>query len=319
MVIRGRVVTTVGGVLDAFVPAGVDPALWRRLRPVVTEAVAAAEHTSLHSAHLALRVTTRFCVWADHEGTDLDPEVLLTPARVERFIATQQRMLSSRSLAVYRSTLRRVARAATRTAPWEPDPKAYRGAIPVQPPYTPDEVAGYLAAVDVQATAHRRRVLAALLTLGLGAGLTAGEILACTASLVRRHPTGLTVIVLPDRTVPVRTAHADTLAELCRAYPEGALIGAWTATSKDPLGKLRKNIELSGSLPALSVRRLRTTWMASVLAGDVRISEFLAIAGTATPKTLAALAPYVPGRWDGNEYLHKAAGEPLSGPGAVDS
>ncbi|MDO5619751.1 hypothetical protein [Kocuria sp.] len=76
---------------------------------------------------------------------------------------------------------------------------------------------------------------------------------------------------------------------------------------KDPLGKIRAGIELPSYLPSLHYARLRTTWMATILTQDVRISEFMAMAGTVSAKTLEAIAPYVPGRWDADVYLMKAA------------
>ncbi|MGO3234266.1 MAG: hypothetical protein ACTIKT_12440 [Microbacterium sp.] len=48
--------------------------------------------------------------------------------------------------------------------------------------------------------------------------------------------------------------------------------------------------------------------MVNVLQSDVRISEFAHIAGVVSAKTLETIAPYVPGRWDDNVWLKKAAG-----------
>ena len=48
--------------------------------------------------------------------------------------------------------------------------------------------------------------------------------------------------------------------------------------------------------------------MATVLTHDLRVSEFMVIAGTVSSKSLEVIAPYVEGRWTGNEYMHKAAG-----------
>jgi len=54
--------------------------------------------------------------------------------------------------------------------------------------------------------------------------------------------------------------------------------------------------------------RLRTTWMADVLAENLRISEFMRIAGTVSSKSLEVIASYVAQRIDRDEYLFSAAG-----------
>jgi len=38
------------------------------------------------------------------------------------------------------------------------------------------------------------------------------------------------------------------------------------------------------------------------------VSEFMEMAGTVSSKSIEAIAPYVAGRWDRDEYLFKGAG-----------
>lgn len=53
--------------------------------------------------------------------------------------------------------------------------------------------------------------------------------------------------------------------------------------------------------------RLRTTWAVAVLSEDVRISEYLAMAGTTNAKSLEQMAKFVQIRED-QVSLRKAAG-----------
>lgn len=127
--------------------------------------------------------------------------------------------------------------------------------------------------------------------------------------MVARHPGDprLVVILLDDRVVPVRTQYVEELLALCRRFPEGPLVGTHKATAKDPLEALRQGAQWTDWV-AFRPARLRTTWMADVLAQDVRVSEFMKMAGTVSSKSLEVIAPYVAQRIERDEYLVAAAG-----------
>lgn len=311
LVIGGRIVKTVPEVLDAYQPtiARISAAQWARTRSLVIAAVEGAHYPSIHGAHLALRVVSAFVAWAEDEGVELHAERLFQPDRVERYIGLRRSAATRRTRANERAVLRRVGRTATRAAPWPAEPQPFQGHVHLKAPYSTDEVQGFWRAVDHQATDHRRHVLRAMLLLGLGAGLKPREVLECSASQVKsERGSGLTAVFLDDRTVPVLDTYAESLRSLCREYPEGPLVGHWNRNRRDPFTGLRRGIEIPGHLPTLTAPRLRTTWMATVLQHDLRISEFMVIAGTVSSKSLECIAPYVPGRWDDDEYLHRAAG-----------
>ena len=98
--------------------------------------------------------------------------------------------------------------------------------------------------------------------------------------------------------------YVDPLREVARNHPIGSLLGLGSPRGKDPLARARKGLEIPDRLPALTMSRLRTTWMADVLV-RVRISEFEVMAGTVSAKSLEAVAPHVPVRED---YLEHGAG-----------
>lgn len=297
--------------IAAYTPAPdcVPEFTWTRIRPLVSEAVAAAAFDSSHGARFAMRTAAQFFTWALTEGLPLDLEVLLCPERVEEWVASREGQVSRRTQSNQRSALRRVGRASTRRAPWPPEPRPYTGHVHLTGPYSASEIAGFLAAVPQQTHERRSRVLKAMLALGLGAGLTPGEVLTCTAAQVRKDPTDeLLVIVASGRTVPVDRHYARDLRDLCFAHPEGPLIGVHNPRLRDPFGHLRRGIRLPAYLPPLRVSRLRTTWMVNVLQRDVRISEFMEIAGTASSKTLETIAVFVPRRTTEIEFHRRAAG-----------
>lgn len=305
--------TTPAEVFGGYRPAAhmVPPPVWKIVRPVAVQACVAADYTSVASALAVMSTVTHFLAWAYRQDIPLDLESVFVPALVERYCTTQLQDRASETRATRRGYLRRVGRACTAHAPWPPEPKPFADNCALRPPYTAAEVEGFWRAADAQRTPHRIRVATVILTLGLGAGLKAGEMLSInSADHVRIHPADprLMVIMLPDRTVPVVATYTDRLRELCRRHPEGPLIGHYKAHAKYPLGNVRANLEFPDWLPAFRPATLRTTWMATVLSQDLRISEFMHIAGTVSAKSLEAIAPYVPGRWDKETYLFKGAG-----------
>ena len=306
--------TTVEGVLEHYVPqpATVSPERWRTVRPLAVESVRAARYESVWGAHFALRTVAMFLDWTVDQGLPPEAEVVFTPDLVERFCVVSSKHLSRRTLGNVRSALRSVARANTRRAPWPPEPKQYTDHVHLAPPYSDEEIAAFWRTAESQATAYRVRVMTAMLTLGLGAGLKVTELMTVTAAQhVRLHPEDdrLWIIRLEDRTVPVRARYVPRLRGLCRQFPDEALIGPHKTTSKDPLGVVRRRLEIPDYLPTLSMSRLRTTWMAAVLMQpDVRISEFMLMAGTVSSKTLECIAPFIPYRAGDDEYLFKGAG-----------
>lgn len=253
-----------------------------------------------------------FLSWALEQGQTLEAETVFTPDLVERFCVVSAKHLSRRTMGNYRSALRSVARANTRRAPWPPEPRPYTDHVHLAPPYTEDEIAAYWRVAEAQATEHRRRIMTTMLTLGLGAGLRVTELMAVTAAEhIRLHATDdrLWIVVLEDRTVPVLSRYVSSLRDLCLRYPTEPLIGPHKTTSKDPLGVVRRRLEIPDYLPTLSMSRLRTTWMATVLQQpDIRISEFMLMAGTVSSKTLECIAPFIPYRAKDDEYLFKGAG-----------
>lgn len=289
-------------------PASVSPDEWGLIRSPVRAAVRRADHATPRAALFAMRYTTQLTVWAIRNDVPLDMSRILSPDRIDRFVAIVLRQLCSSSKSSVRSHLRRVAWAqsgASSTAVKYPRPTA------LSAPYSRDEIKGFWEAAQAQSNDRRQRVLTTILTLGIGAGLTASEILSVSAAQnIRQHPDDkrLWVIVLAERTVPVRADYVEALMALSSEYSQGPLIGRVSRRVNDPMGAMLKGVELPAHLPPIRCRRLRITWMVSILASDLRISEFQAVAGTVSAKSLEGLAPYVPVRANASEYLFKAAG-----------
>ncbi len=193
-------------------------------------------------------------------GLDPEPGVLLHPSVIERFAAYSPG-LSPSARRTLRTNLRFIARhivPALRPA----DAPLPRGRA--KPPYTPGEIAGFLALAGAQPTPARRMRAAALVCLAAGAGLTGADLRAVRGTDVSCRSGGIIVGVrgARPRAVPVLARYHQRLLAAAE-FAGGQLITGGT----DPA---RRNVtypliaRLSGGsgLPPLDCSRLRSTWLA---------------------------------------------------------
>jgi integrase len=94
---------------------------------------------------------------------------------------------------------------------------------PAKAPYSSKEREELFAIAACQRQAWRRRSALALLALGIGAGLRAGELAAAVGDDVLRQAEGVAVRVGPGRVVPVRGPYAKAVAELAKQAGPGHL------------------------------------------------------------------------------------------------
>jgi len=125
----------------------------------------------------------RLVGFAERAGIELSPAVLLSEAVVERFILEGCRDVSPATRRTLRSNLRALARASERYP--QPEPVALSRER-AKPPYSAAQIEGYLRLAAAQSTQARRMRAGALICLGAGAGIIAGEL---------RHLRGSDVVV----------------------------------------------------------------------------------------------------------------------------
>jgi hypothetical protein len=119
-----------------------------------------------------LRAAGRLADYAASPGLDLAPEVVLHPSVIERFARCAPGLSP-----VARRTLRTNQRFIGRRVV----PELYPADVPLpreraKAPYSPAEIAGFLALADAQPTAERRMRAAGLVCLGAGAGLIRSDL-----------------------------------------------------------------------------------------------------------------------------------------------
>ena len=273
---------------------------WETVAGVVRDVVTVSAPPNRRRAIELMRTVAHFAAWAAGEGVVVEVECLFRPEHVERYIATGCPQLAEGSRATRRSALRRMGRAATRTAPWEPPPPQLPRHT-LAAPYSPVEVAGFWAAAQAQRTPALRRTATSLLTLGLGAGLVPIEHFGVHGRHVQQVD-GVTVVQVDGpraRRISVLRAYAQPLLELAAEVGDGLMLGhPLLAGQESRQWHVIRLLDLPAGLPALRAGRLRSTWLVSLLAMPVQVDELLEAAGITTTRPLQDLIPFVPRRDD---------------------
>ena len=195
----------VAGYVERWRPSSVPPQAISFARSVV----ARAGPGTRARANALLWAAARLAAFGVPLGLEAVPEVLLHPSVIERF-AVSAPGLSGSARRTLRTNLRFLAREVVPAlAPADaPLPRERAKA-----PYSPAEIAGYLALADAQPTLSRRMRAAGLVCLGAGAGLAGADLRAVRGTDVICRSGGVIVDVrgARPRAVPVLARYHDRL------------------------------------------------------------------------------------------------------------
>ena len=252
-------------------------------RMVVTR----AEPKSPARAKALLFAAGKLGTFATSVGLELDPETVLTPSLIERFIVTEGALLGPATRRTLRSNLRFLSAASITNAPPAPVPLSRERA---KSPYSGAQIEAYLALADAQPTPARRARLFGLVALGAGAGLMGADLRAVRGSDVVARSGGLIVAVSGERprVVPVLARYHERLAAAARFAGTGYVIGGYSASRRNVTSGLVAAVAGGMDLPALEVARLRATWL-STCAGIIGLKGFMDAAGIVCTQRLGDL------------------------------
>ena len=245
----------VAGYIARWQPSSVPPQAILFARPVA----ARAGPVTRARANALLWAAARLAAFAVPLGLDPVPEVLLHPSVIERF-AVSAPGLSPVARRTLRTNLRFIARRVVPAlAPADtPLPREHAKA-----PYSPAEIAGYLALADAQPTVARRMRAAGLVCLGAGAGLTGADLRAVRGSDVTCRSGGVIVDVrgARPRAVPVLARYHGLLLASAAFAGSGLVTGGTDPGRKNVTTPLTRSLSGGAGLPRLEVSRLRMTWL----------------------------------------------------------
>ena len=281
--IYGVLSRPVAEAIERFTPRQVSPAAARFAQEVV---LAAAPETPSR-AKAFLYAASRLGAFAEVVGLELVPDVLVRPSVIERFCDPKTTAMSAATRRTVRSSLRVLARAIRPDAPATPALSRERA----KAPYSPAQIAAYLALADAQPTPARRMHTSALICCAAGAGLVGGDLKAIIGTDVVERCGGVVVEVRAGRhhrTVPVLSRYCDRLQEAARFAGDRLLIGGTSTSRRNVTTPLTASLCGGTDLVRLTISRLRATWLCEV-AEMIGLRAFMDAAGITCSQRLGDL------------------------------
>jgi integrase len=257
--------------------------------------------TTGRSSRRAVYVVSGLSGFYSHLGIDDPP--LVAPV-IEAYCLQGLSHRRSATRGTYRSVLRSMS--------GEKRPKAaprFAGSV-AQAPYSAAERAEVFSIARAQRTAWRRRSALAVVGLGMGAGLRAGEIVAARRGDVVVSASGVRLVVPGElsRVVPVTGEAALVLRRLSRGdagehlfHPEEA-----DRSYANFVNDFCRHVVSDPSSPKLSVARLRSSFVCDHLAAGTRLAELLSITGISEVESLLYYSRHVEGAPQSKAALRRA-------------
>jgi hypothetical protein len=243
-------------------------------------------------AKALLFAASRLACFAERVGLELEPRVVLCEARVERFILVGCAGLSPATRRTLRTNLRALARSLERY----PEPAA----VPLvreraKQPYSLAEIDAYLRLAAAQSTRARGLRASALVCLGAGAGVIAGELRHVRGTDVVARCGGVLVQVAGARAraVPVLERYQQPLLKAAAFAGGRYLIGGRDPDRRNVTDALCAALCTDSSLPRLQAGRLPSTWLVEC-ARAIGLGVFMQAAGVSCSQRLGNLAAQLP-------------------------
>jgi hypothetical protein len=275
-------------VIAGYVPCSLSAPAADFARGVVVQAAPATPAR----AKALLFTASRLACFAEQVGLELDAWVLLCEPVIERFILVGCPAVSPATRRTLRTNLRALARSLARYP--EPAPVG----LPrehAKRPYSLTEIDGFLRLADAQATRARRMRSSALVCLGAGAGVIAGELRhVCGSDVVERS--GGVLVQLGGaraRAVPVLERYQQRLLEAAAFAGGRYVIGGRNPERRNVTDALSVMLSADSSLPRLQAGRLRSSWLVEC-AQRIGLGVFMHAAGITCSQRLGDLAALLP-------------------------
>jgi integrase len=254
--------------------------------------VIAAEPATVARAKALLFAAGKLAGFAEQVGIELEPRAVLSEPVIERFVLVGCDGVSPATRRTLRTNLRALARSLERYR--EP------AAVPLvreraKRPYSPGEIDGFLRLADAQATHARRLRASALVCLGAGAGVIAGELRHVRGRDIVQRSGGVLVHVggARARWVPVVDRYHERLLAAAAFAGERYVIGGRNPDRLNVTTTLCAALSTDASLPRFQAGRLRSTWLVEC-ARRIGLGVFMQAAGITCSQRLGDLATQLP-------------------------
>ncbi|MGO9905428.1 MAG: hypothetical protein ACLP4R_18810 [Solirubrobacteraceae bacterium] len=288
-VITSRTVpaATAARAIAAYAPSSVSCEAAAFARAVVAQ----ARPGTAARAKALLFAASRLAAFAEQVGLCLE-EPLLSEAVIERFILEGCAGVSPATRRTLRTNLRALARLIERYPHPAPVPLVRERA---KAPYTEAEIDGYLRLAAAQSTERRRMRASALVCLGAGAGIIAGELRHVRGSdvVVRAGGVIVTVSGRRARSVPVLGRYQQPLLHAAEFAGQRLIVGGREPGRRNITDELCRALSADSSLPRLHSGRLRSSWLVHC-AQTIGLDAFMQAAGITCSQRLGDLATRLP-------------------------
>lgn len=258
----------------------------------VREVVAKASPATPARAKALLFAASRLASFSESVGLLLCAETVLQESVIERFIAQGCDAVSPASRRTLRSNLRALWRAHEAHRRPRPIPLGRERA---KAPYSDAEIEGYLRLAACQPTDARRMRCQALICLGAGAGIVAGELRGVRGTDVVARSGGVVVEVsgARARTVPVISRFQEPLLAAACFAGERLICGGRDPGRRNVSDALYRALSGDPGLPRLQAGRLRSSWLDRA-AQAIGLQAFMAAAGVSCSQRLGDIASRLP-------------------------
>ena len=282
------------GLLESWVPKGMPMREWLACKDLVHDVMRRSNIRSVDSFRKNLRILTMYISWAINAGYPEDILALMTDGAISDYGRVVLSGINESSGGTKRSKLRCLARTVNPEENVQSMSPQFRHSD-VKPPYRDEDVYWITKRIDNVRTPTTRRAIQTAVALGLGAGLSTGDLQTLTRSHISDlGGSGIRIdLTGPNaRTIWLRHEYEEMLREGIRHLsPGGRILGL--RHHKDTVRDLYKNIQPTGDGPDVVQSRLRNTWIAHLMCEPIPLVGLLRIAGLATARTLTDLAPYI--------------------------
>jgi integrase len=267
---------------------------WTTIEPFVTACVEATAPSVTYTEKQLYAVTARLALWAWQTASlPLEVEEIFAPPVIDRFTAMGLPQYTRAGRNTMRSRLRRMADVLL-GPDRDPDRARPMGNSDASEPYDEVEIAALVSWAAAQPSGDRHSSAAALLALGIGAGLASREIAELRIGDIVVDDEGVVVTVGGDhpRRVPVLRAWEDALVERVAgrdadgwAFREGQeggnrnLVSDFVARTYGGFGP--------------QARRMHATWIVTHLEMGTPLAPLLKAAGLKEPEALGRFLPFV--------------------------
>ncbi|HSC02281.1 MAG TPA: hypothetical protein VLC49_03150 [Solirubrobacteraceae bacterium] len=256
------------------------------------ELVAAAAPSSAARAKALLFAAGRLAAFAEQVGLELSAGMLLEEAVIERLVLVGCDGLAPASVRTLRTNLRALARSLERYPQPAPTRLVRERA---KAPYSAWEIDGYLRLAAALSSERRRMRASALICLGAGAGVIAGELRQLRGSDVLARAGGVIVTVSGHRarSVPVLPHCHEPLLSAAQFAGERLICGGLKPGRRNITDELCAALSADSALPRLEPGRLRSTWLVAC-AQAIGLAAFMQAAGISCSQRLGDLAAQPP-------------------------